>query len=104
MYMHTPHITLGTADLYDVLEAIVDVKDKWFMLGLALGLKMPTLREIRKDYNGIIVDCKCEMLTKWLEKADGCTPSWASLVTALKTKNVDHKSIADKIEQDHLIL
>ena len=43
MIMHT-----DISDLQKVRELIVDVKKEWYSLGLALGLKQPTLEEIEQ--------------------------------------------------------
>ena len=87
----------GIDDLFPVLKAIVDVSEKWLMLGLALGLKQPTLDRIKTD-NGNSDSRKYEMMKEWLKGTDGCKPSWAELVNALREEIVGHSAIADKIE------
>ena len=42
------------------------------------------------------------MLTKWLSKVDGCSPSWNALVAALRKKTVGHSVIADAIAGAYL--
>ena len=81
-----------------VLEELIDVGKKWFRLGLALGLKKPTLKKI-KDENDDVDDCKLEMLTQWLEHLN---PSWRSLVDALRNPTVKHEEVADVIEKKYL--
>ena len=91
----------GIDDLQCVLEELVDVEKKWLRLGLALGLRQPTLKNI-KDENDDIDDCKMEMLTQWLKKMENSDPSWRSLVDALRNPTVKHKEIAEVIERKHL--
>lgn len=89
-------------DLQIVLEALVDVNKKWKKLGLALGLKKPTIERIKADYGNDTEECKEEMLTLWLRGVDGCTPSWNDLVDALRNQNVQHADIAGVIEKEYL--
>ena len=91
----------GINDLFPVLTAVVNVSDKWQMLGLALGLKQqPTLDRIETD-NGTSTLRKNEMMKEWLN-GHGHTPSWAELAKALREKIVGHGSIADIIEKEKL--
>ena len=86
-------------DLQTVLEALVDVNQQWKRLGLALGLRQPTLEGISgRDSE----ECKEKMLTRWLSKVDGCSPSWNALVAALHKKTVGHSDIADAIAGAYL--
>ena len=83
-------------DLFSILEALVDVNDEWFPLGLALGLRPPTLESITSFH-------KREMLTKWLKQIDGCRPSWEALVEALEKPTVQCHLVANKIKRTHNI-
>ena len=73
-----------------------DVND-WKKLGLALGLREPTLEGLRGKQ-----DAKMEMLNLWLNKVDGCNPSWDSLVKALR--EVDLVPIAEEIGKKYAVL
>ena len=86
-------LTTGINGLQDVLVAVADV-NQWLELGLALGLKQPTLVGITSNH-------KIEMLTKWLGQVDGCQPSWNALVEALKSRIVQCYTIADEIKHSH---
>jgi ankyrin repeat protein/GTPase SAR1 family protein len=92
---------LGIDDLFPVLTAIVNVSEKWLTLGLALGLKQPTLKRIKTD-NRTCDSCKYELMEEWLNGTDGCRPSWAELAKALREDIVGHGSIADMIEKERL--
>ena len=73
---------------------------KWKMLGLALGLKHPTLEKIKHNEGGDVDTCKQEMLVAWLKKTDGCLPTWRALVAALRKKTVGHDDIANCIAKE----
>ena len=79
----------------------MNVSEKWLWLGLALGLKEPTLDRIKTD-NRTCNLCKYELMKEWLNGTDGCRPSWAELVKALRADIVGHGSIADTIETEKL--
>ena len=81
--------------------ALVKV-NRWFELGLALGLKQPTLAEIRSNHENHEKDCKIEMLTKWLTEVDQCQPSWNALVEALRSPTVQCNATANTIEKNYL--
>ena len=88
--------TPGINDLQSVLADLVDV-NKWFELGLALGLKQPTLDAITLNHKP--ADYKREMLTKWLNQVNGCKPTWKALVKALRSPIVQCYNTANEIEQ-----
>lgn len=58
--------------------------NKWFELGLELGLKYTTLKKIENNYQCEEDRCKLEMVLRWLE--DGCDPPLTklTLMKALK--------------------
>ena len=78
------------------MKAVHRVND-WFNLGLALGLKQPTLQGISNEHQPS--NHKREMLTKWLNLVDGCRPSWEALVEALRSPNVQCYPVANEIEK-----
>ena len=80
-----------------MLQALVDL-NKWFNLGLALGLREPSLREIQSHHSS--ADHKREMLTKWLNQVDGCLPSWRGLIDSLRSPTVQAYALASRLERD----
>ena len=68
--------------------------NKWYELGLALGLEQPTLESIKSNH-------KSQMLTKWLNRVDGCRPSWNALVIALSSPTVQENAAANQIEMSY---
>ena len=79
-----------------------NVNKKWMELGLALGLRKPTLDNISSDYH-IVDDRKREMLCCWLQRRDDCgaTCNWKSLSEALKKHTVNHHRIAETIRKKY---
>ena len=92
-YYCTFWFTTDIDDLQDVLEAVVDVNE-WLKLGLALGLRQPTLDNITQEH-------KIQMLTRWLNQVDECQPSWNALVVALRSSTVQCNDVAAEVEQSH---
>ena len=82
-----------------VLRELTEINE-WFELGLALGLGYPTLNGIETDKT-TVNERKREMVRSWLQKKDGCTPSWQALVAALKDRLVERNDIAEQIEQKY---
>ena len=82
---------------------LVDVSSRWKELGLALGLRKPTLDEISSCHD--MNECKLQMLSSWLQWRDNCenTCNWQSLATALRDPTINHKPIAGAIERKYLI-
>lgn len=91
----------GTDDMMIVMEELVDVNKNWKELGIALGLREPTLDGIEANYHDV-EKCKMGMLSKWLRWVDGCEPSWKVLADALRKPTVNHAPIAKAIEKKYL--
>ena len=91
----------GIDDLDDVITMLEPVSKKWKQLGLALGLKMPTIEKICAEHPDDTDECKLQMLSCWLKRRDDCeaTCNWKSLAEALKRPTVNHKPIAGAIEK-----
>ena len=86
----------------DVLDAMFDIGEKWYNLGLALGLKAATLDKITADHANN-EKRKEEMLKSWLRGVDDCSSSsWNTLVAALQRRPVGHSDIANTIESQYL--
>ena len=83
---------------------LVHVSKRWMELGLALGLKKPTLDNISANF-GTTDERKREMISCWLQRWDGCeaTCNWNSLAKALKEPNVNHHPIAEAIQNKYII-
>ena len=85
-------------DLFEVKMSVKDLVD-WQSLGLALGLRYPTLEMIAEEQRGNIGQCKMKMLAAWLQQQDNVrqkgVPSCSVLQAALR--RVGENELADKI-------
>ena len=88
----------GVAVLQEVMELLVDVKKEWYSLGLALGLRDPTLKEIKQNEDDI-GDRKREMVSEWLNQVDNCKPTYPSLEVALRNSTVKCNAIAENVRK-----
>ena len=95
----------------EVKEYVHDLEHKWFHLGLSLGLRYPTLKNIEASHHQDIGDRMTDMLVKWLNGVDLETTkgvsgprSWRSLALALDCPLVRERTVADKIQREHLFL
>ena len=74
-------------DLLTVKMFLKDLVD-WQSLGLALGLRYPTLEKIENDHPNKTDKCKMKMLAAWLQQQDNVPqngdPSWSVLQAALR--------------------
>ena len=92
--------TTAINDLQEICEHLLDVKSRWEDLGLALGLRQPTLEQIDYEERGID-NKKKKMLVRWLTQTDKCVPTWENLLTALRKPTcIDLSYIADEIEKN----
>ena len=82
----------------DVLKVVGDVTN-WKKLGLALGLRYPTLTDIETYRLNRPSDCMMDMLSAWLQQKDNvcqkAIPSWSVLQDALQ--EIGEKELADSI-------
>ena len=94
----TPPLPAAIDDLFEVKMFLKDLVD-WQSLGLALGLRYPTLEMITKEKHGDIGECKLKMLAAWLKQQHSVSqkgvPSWSVLRDALK--RIEENELADKI-------
>jgi hypothetical protein len=99
----TKSTCLGIGDLNEVLTMLDPVSKRWMELGLALGFKKTTLDKIHADHCSVS-ECKLQMLSLWLQWTDDCkaTCNWRSLAEALKSRTVNHKPIAEAIQNKYL--
>ena len=91
-------------DLHEVLGMLVDITSRWMELGIALGLKKPTLDTISYENPYDLSKCKMEMLSHWLQWRDDskATCNWQSLAAALRHPTVNQNRVAENIERNYL--
>ncbi len=92
-------------DIHDLMEALVEVMDKWKLIGIALRLKPSKIRVIEEANRGNPSNCLMDVLTNWLDKNYNTVkfgePSWRKIVEAVASpaagdSNVLAESIASK--------
>ena len=88
-------------DLGEVLEEIVDISAKWYLLGLQLKLKSGKLDSIQAQFP----DPKhqlLEMLKTWLNTSDNTT--WKTLTVALRSQSVGASQLAGVLEAKYCLV
>ena len=99
VYMKQVCYFLGHGQLTDIKGYLVTLgREKVTNLGLVLGLRFATLRDLPTDFLN-------HMITLWLDKADDVLskeqPSWRSLIQGLRSQQVWQNGITNKIAIDH---
>ena len=82
--------------------ALVKLTKEWENLGLVLGLKDSTLREIRANNQQDVKQCLYEVIDRWLERRGQGQVSWTVLCEALRSELVSRSDIATEIEEKYL--
>jgi len=92
---------LSPKDFKEVYLALFEKRSHWRNIGIALGLIPTELSNIEAQYQDLDRRLQ-EMLSKWLNN-DNLSPSWTSLVAALRSKIVEETCLALDIEQEHVL-
>ena len=77
---------------------LVGASEKWFNLGLALGLDRTTLNATKNKFGNDVQICLGEMLTKRLQS--GGPLSWKVLCDCLRSPKVKRSDVATEIEEE----
>ena len=85
-------------DLGCVLEEVLDVAAQWYNVGLKLKVRTGRLNSIRAEFN-TPEDQLREMLNTWLTTGD--SPSWKTLIDALRSKMVGASQLAAALETQY---
>ena len=93
--------TLSTDDLATLQNALYEVRDEWFTLGVHLKVETHDLRAIRAQCSNNLGECLLEMLSCWLTNTIP-TPTWQTLLDALCCTAVGKPQVADKIRKEYL--
>ena len=92
--------TIQKLNLRNALNEVVTAQEKWYFIGLQLGLEQHDLDTIKHENNDT-TDCLVQMLSKWLRQGRGVT--WKKLIDSLNHATVGFHNLADSIEADHNI-
>ena len=90
---------LASSDLHKVLKELISAHNKWYNLGLALGLPSSTLDSIKAQYDST-KDCLREMLKEWLKRTNPI-PSWRATVEGLRDVTVEENQLAEEVEKKY---
>ncbi len=87
---------LNEKDLIVVLKATRSGRNKWYNIGLKLGVESHTLDSIGDRFDDP-TDCLREVIKQWL-KGGSPQPTWRALVDALKSCVVGEEKLASELE------
>ena len=83
-------------DLAVLLEELINVRAKWYNIGMKLGVGVGTLNAIRAQCNDPS-DCLRETLAAWLRTRPTPT-TWSKVVEALNSATVDEGTLATSLQ------
>ena len=89
-----PGNLLTLNDLGLLLEELMDVYQKWYLLGLKLGVSVQTLDRIRTQFPDSR-DQLLEMLKTWLTNSDNTR--WETLIDALRSRGVGENGLSQNL-------
>ena len=84
-------------DLGEVYTKFFGARDKWFNIGLALGIKFSTLKSIKTREQHDNDECLREMLAHRIQSGGPLT--WADLSGCLRHPTVERNDLANDIDQ-----
>ena len=95
-----PGNLLTLNDLGLLLEELMVVCQKWYVLGLMLNVSVQTLDRIRAQFPDSR-DQLLEMLKTWLITSDNA--SWKTVTDALRSKSVEAYQLAGGLERKYCL-
>ena len=90
---------LQKGDLYEVVEALLEAKDKAYELGLRLKLSPDEVKSIRNTYQD--PQDRLTAIIEYLLKQVEPRPTWRLIVNALRSPLVDLPRLAKDVEAAH---
>ena len=82
-----------------MLQHLNEVRNEWFMIGIALGVRLIKLREIEASYTKEgMMRCMLEMVQYWLDTTPAAC--WEQVARALE--QVNQLTLAATIKQKYL--
>ena len=80
------------------MEELVQVSDKWYLLGLRLNVHPGTLDSIRQEHSmSGTASFLCSMLQTWL-KSTNPYPTWKVLADALRSETVGEMLLGEQLK------
>ena len=85
-------------DLRSVTNELGSVMNKWYQIGVQLGISEAKLGQIEADYH--TVDRRfSEVISFWLKENTQVAVSWNSLIDILESPFVNEKGLANKLRE-----
>lgn len=94
---------LSISSLQEVLKEIHAARSQWEFIGLELGVSKDDLDALKREHGLNPQKCLTELLSKWLRQFEP-TPTWASLIRALRSDVVGYKDLSEKLKKKYLPL
>ena len=85
-------------DLRNVTNELCSVIDKWFRIGIQLGVDQAKLKEIEMNYQ-TADRCFSEVISFWLNGNTAVAVNWKSLVEVLEQPFVGEKGLAGRLRE-----
>ena len=85
-------------DLRSITNELGSVIDKWFQIGVQLGVGESKLRQIRADNNTVHM-CFTEVISFWLNGNTQVAVSWESIIDVLESHFVNEKGLANQLRE-----
>ena len=96
-------LSVGVADLHNILCELKGIVSEWFDLGLALkNLEYYEIKAIEEKHHGDPENCLRELIVKWLEAAESSERSWKTLHSALLYECVKRHDLARRIKEKYI--
>ena len=85
-------------DLRSITNELGSVMNKWFQIGVQLGINETNLHQIEADY--CTVDrCFSEMISFWLKGNTEVAVTWKSIIDALESPAINEKGLANWLRE-----
>ena len=81
-----------------ITNELGSVIDKWFLIGIRLGVSEAKLRQIEANYH-TVERCFSEMISFWLNGNTRVAVSWKSLIDALESQFVNERGLANQLRE-----
>ena len=89
---------IAVLDLRSVTNELGSVVDKWFPLGVQLGLSETKLHQIEADHR-TTDRCFSEVVSFWLKGNTQVAVTWKSLVKVLESSFVNEQGLAKRLRE-----
>ena len=77
-------------------DELYEIRSKWYDIGVQIGIEIGTLQTIRNDSSDS-GEALRELLTYWLKNG---TPTWEALFKALRSRPVEARTVANRLQRE----